>query len=519
LQAEQKGDWDSARKEFDAAKSYQDAAVHAAKAQQNAATVSAAYDRGNTAFNNQQWNDALAQFNAVLALSPSYKDAAAKRAKVTQQLDALVSDGSAKLASGDFQGAQTAYKAAGSYQGSNQKASDAGTAAGAYDAAQKDIAAQKWWEAYSQLAIVVKLDPGFKDAQTQLQTAQGKLDGFIADGDAKLKAGDIKGAIDAYAQAGGYQQADQKVSALNAKITRLDGLYGQMTANAQAGNWADALDEASSILSDTPSYRDVKAKRDGYLEQIYAAAGIAESQSDWKEVIRLYGILQAKEPNYKDVNEKLAAARIAAVPKPGTVVYEADWSKGLSGWTNTGGWRSLNGMLINDGSNTDHGEWKASWVPAPFDLSGMTNYAVEVEAQILTIPGCGDFKIVARSSYEGGIGTCNGGNSVAIVSLNGDTMDGTRACLKNVRTIVPWLVVRPLLTLATRGRGRRNRQSNAGYGRPSIIQTRPSTTVTIIAYGAGVTLTTEAATPAAAAVLSTNRGRSHERVTVKLAGC
>jgi len=227
----------------------------------------------------------------------------------------------------------------------------------------------------------VKLDPGFKDAQTQLQTAQGKLDGFIADGDAKLKAGDIKGAIDAYAQAGGYQQADQKASAPNAKITRLDGLYGQMEANAKAGNWADALDEASSILSDTPSYRDVKAKRDGYLEQIYAAAGIAESQSDWKEVIRLYGILQAKEPNYKDVNEKLAAARIAAVPKPGTVVYEADWSKGLSGWTNTGGWRSLNGMLINDGSNTDHGEWKASWVPAPFDLSGMTNYAVEVEAQ------------------------------------------------------------------------------------------------------------------------------------------
>ncbi len=70
-----------------------------------------------------------------------------------------------------------------------------------------------------------------------------------------------------------------------------------------------------------------------------------------------------------------------------------------------------------------------------------------------------------------GFSTATGATTIG---FGGVAATGVRACLKNVRTIVPWLVVRPLLTLATRGRGRRNRQSNAGYGRPSIIQTRPS---------------------------------------------
>jgi hypothetical protein len=35
---------------------------------------------------------------------------------------------------------------------------------------------------------------------------------------------------------------------------------------------------------------------------------------------------------------------------PGTVLYQADWLAGFGGWTGSGDWHWLNGMVVNDGT-------------------------------------------------------------------------------------------------------------------------------------------------------------------------
>jgi hypothetical protein len=40
-------------------------------------------------------------------------------------------------------------------------------------------------------------------------------------------------------------------------------------------------------------------------------------------------------------------------PAPGTVLYQANWSAGLSGWVGSTDWKVSNGMLLNDGARRD----------------------------------------------------------------------------------------------------------------------------------------------------------------------
>ena len=91
LQGLQTGDWDTARKEFDAAKTYQDAPRRAAEAQEKSATVATAYDKAAAATKQGDWPTALAQLEIVVGLSPNYKDAPQQRQHAVEQLDTIVS--------------------------------------------------------------------------------------------------------------------------------------------------------------------------------------------------------------------------------------------------------------------------------------------------------------------------------------------------------------------------------------------------------------------------------------------
>ncbi|MBI3733076.1 MAG: hypothetical protein HY259_06415 [Chloroflexi bacterium] len=312
LKAAQQGDWDKARQEFDAAKDYQDAAKRALDAQEKAATVSTAYERASTAMNGKDWWSATKQLDIVLNLSPNYKDSIDLRSKAVQELEKVLSDATKKLDAGDLQGAANAYKAAGGYKQADQKATDLANAAGAYDKATKAIGAQDLWLAYSQLGVVLKLVPDFKGATDALTQVQQRLDGFVSDAEGKVTNGDLEAAIAAYKQAGGYKQADQKAAQLNSARAQLDQLYGQMGASAASSQWDVALNISSQILNSYPNYRDVKAKRAGYLEQLYTAASTALSQGNNREAVRLFGILVSAEKNYRDSNEKLGQAQLAA---------------------------------------------------------------------------------------------------------------------------------------------------------------------------------------------------------------
>jgi outer membrane protein assembly factor BamD (BamD/ComL family) len=222
---------------------------------------------------------------------------------------------------GDWDKARTEFDAAKDYQDARQRALDAqqksATVSTAYDRAMKAINEQDWWTAYSQLDIVLKLSPNYRDARDKSSQAQQKLESIFKDADQKLEASDFDGAIASYKKAGGYKLADQKASSLASTKANLDQLYGQMTANAASGKWDVALTLSGQILATFQNYRDVQAKRTEYFEQVYSSASTALSQKNYREAVRLFGIIVAADKNYKDSNEKLGAAQVAlrkAVP-------------------------------------------------------------------------------------------------------------------------------------------------------------------------------------------------------------
>jgi hypothetical protein len=45
------------------------------------------------------------------------------------------------------------------------------------------------------------------------------------------------------------------------------------------------------------------------------------------------------------------AVGIHGLSEPGRVLYTADWSTGLDGWAGSGDWKTLRGVLLNDGTS------------------------------------------------------------------------------------------------------------------------------------------------------------------------
>jgi hypothetical protein len=72
---------------------------------------------------------------------------------------------------------------------------------------------------------------------------------------------------------------------------------------------------------------------------------------------------------------KLSPTLTLPAVKPGTVLYQADWSKGLDGWSSTGGWQAVQGQLQGD-------SLEESFILAPYKPT-TANYAVEARIQVV----------------------------------------------------------------------------------------------------------------------------------------
>ena len=95
-----------------------------------------------------------------------------------------------------------------------------------------------------------------------------------------------------------------------------------------------------------------------------------------------------------------AASTSTTIPAAsGTVLYQADWSAGANGWALSADWKTVNGMLVNDGSNS-------SIAVSPYDPGAMADYAVEADIQDVSHNYSG-FGVAARvvngAGYYGGI--------------------------------------------------------------------------------------------------------------------
>ena len=91
----------------------------------------------------------------------------------------------------------------------------------------------------------------------------------------------------------------------------------------------------------------------------------------------------------------------------GTVLYQADWSRGLADWSGAKGWKVVQGQLESDSNGT-------ATFTIPYQLS-VTDYAVEVHIQIIRSvpPNGGYFSITApkttdKDGYQAGISNLEG---------------------------------------------------------------------------------------------------------------
>ncbi len=100
------------------------------------------------------------------------------------------------------------------------------------------------------------------------------------------------------------------------------------------------------------------------------------------------------------------AAKVSPTPTvpnvpPGTVLFRADWSHGLSAWGNTKGWQIVNGMPMSDLS-TDNA------LTVPY-LPVVHNYVIECRFQVVRVPHSGGYFIIKaprtadKDGYTAGI--------------------------------------------------------------------------------------------------------------------
>jgi hypothetical protein len=86
----------------------------------------------------------------------------------------------------------------------------------------------------------------------------------------------------------------------------------------------------------------------------------------------------------------------------GTVLYQADWSHGLAGWTGARGWKVVQGQLVSASSGT--ATFTIPYRPA------VSDYAVEVRIQIIrSVPPYGGYyefaahKLAGKDGYHAGV--------------------------------------------------------------------------------------------------------------------
>ena len=106
-------------------------------------------------------------------------------------------------------------------------------------------------------------------------------------------------------------------------------------------------------------------------------------------------------------------------PQAGSLPYSADWKSGMNSWVGPSEWKTLNGMLLDDG--TGNGSYFHP-IYAPVAPGSIADYAVEAQIQVVG-GGAGSFGIVVRSDggsagYVAGVGSGWNGTS-GIGTLDG----------------------------------------------------------------------------------------------------
>ena len=124
-------------------------------------------------------------------------------------------------------------------------------------------------------------------------------------------------------------------------------------------------------------------------------------------------------------------------PRPGALIYQADWTARPTEWASTSDWTTTGGLLVNDGTGNG-----ALLVP-DYQPGDIADYAVETEVQAPRGIACGkSFGISARRDIQAGTGyygqilSCEPRAAIGI--LTGDTNAGTNTTSQRFDPQVAW---------------------------------------------------------------------------------
>ena len=256
------------------------------------------YMEGLGAYWQDEWDKAVASFEAILQVRPDYLDVKVKLAESRQQ---------ARL--------RTLYVQA-------QKAEEAGD----------------WLDVIAALESLVTEAPDYKDAAAKLEAAQRQLHlaGLYTQAQQFHRAQLWKAVVKVFAQihalepdfvdSAGLLDVAEKQLAKVQRRAQLQELYERAMQAADAGRWDEARDLLEQLQNAEPGFQDTgqllarveaqisrreaEVQRQTELGERYAQALAAEEARDWSTVTSVLESLVAEAPDYKDAAAKLETARL-----------------------------------------------------------------------------------------------------------------------------------------------------------------------------------------------------------------
>ncbi|HLF88127.1 MAG TPA: caspase family protein, partial [Anaerolineales bacterium] len=179
---------------------------------------------------------------------------------------------------------------------------------------------EDWTRAREHFQALIQLRPGYSDAAGKLAEAERQLllAAQYAQALAKIQAEDWRGALEPLEaiiqQTPAYKDAAARLAEVRKRV-QLDDLYAEATRLHQAGQWqavVKVFDRMKTISPDVPDPQGLlqKAKsslaqqeNEARLQTLYRDALQAMNTSQWEEARRLFRLVQAIEPEYRETRQ------------------------------------------------------------------------------------------------------------------------------------------------------------------------------------------------------------------------
>lgn len=260
------------------------------------------YDQALGAYYTDQWAQAVALFSEIVALQPTYEDAASKLADATRQQTLL-----------DH-----------------------------YTAGQHACQAGAWADAVAQLEATVALAPGYRDAAALLANArqQHELAELYAEAQRVAKTHNWQAVLNIFqriaAAAPAYPDPDGLLATAQARLAEEEreqaatAAYSQGLRHLDTGDWAAAIAAFEEAEAAAPGYQQTSAllararrslaeqqaaertaaeQRQAQLADAYRRGSEALAARDWDTAVARLTQVEGLEPGYLDVAARLAEAR------------------------------------------------------------------------------------------------------------------------------------------------------------------------------------------------------------------